>query len=489
MTNLPFSYVPAFNGDELSMIIGTCLPEGVVLVDREQGTVVAANERFLKLVGLESDGLNSGFSCERLVHPHDRSVFHTWKDATAERSSDAADESFEVRLLDPAGNETPVSVVLRPFRWKQRDYLIGFVTDISRQQADEERFRREIQEQKHRALEAIKSSLCVYQFNEKIKSTPVLTTRLLDVENEEGLFKEAAAVLTSEQGLNYRDVTFLLLEGNTLEVAFSTRELQETSFPLKEDNRYSRFIRKNFKVSKPDDGDTLVPLETGGRLIGICEIVSYSRERFFFDESGKVGEWQKDMLLTIGDIIALLLDNLRLAREIEHRSNTDPLTGTYNRHYFVGRLSSEIQRSTRYSRPISMLFMDVDKFKQVNDTYGHLVGDQVLVDLGALFMESLRTTDVVCRYGGDEFIALLPETDEEMAREAAEKLLQAVRTYELENPSDPTRQVNVSVSVGVSTLQPGENEEDFLKGADEALYRAKQGGRDCLVTVEARAHS
>jgi two-component system cell cycle response regulator len=184
------------------------------------------------------------------------------------------------------------------------------------------------------------------------------------------------------------------------------------------------------------------------------------------------------VLHDIGGILALSIDNLRLTRESKRQAIMDSLTQTYNRHYFVGRLAAEVRRASRYSRPTSMIFLDVDTFKQINDQYGHLQGDQVLRDLGQLLRSNLRDVDVVCRYGGDEFVVLLPETDLEMARVTADKLRTSVETHPFPNLDSPELTLKVTVSVGVSTLDPDLSEDDLIHRADSALYRAKKAGRN-----------
>ncbi|HLU49001.1 MAG TPA: GGDEF domain-containing protein, partial [Planctomycetota bacterium] len=150
----------------------------------------------------------------------------------------------------------------------------------------------------------------------------------------------------------------------------------------------------------------------------------------------------------------------------------------YNRNFFMTRLETEVRRATRHDRPLSLLFIDVDHFKQVNDRYGHLQGDFVLRELGALFLRSLRQTDYLCRYGGDEFIVVLPETSKETASTTAEKILRAVREHHFRDLEEPDRAIPVTVSVGVGALKPGQTAEDLLQSSDEALYRAKDEGRD-----------
>ena len=461
--------------EELALLLGSFCPDPAAILDAD-GRVVSGNEAFLTLVGRDSSAAAFGFPWDAVLHPEDRSVFNTWK---SEQVSTFKGR-FEVRIQRDDHETIPVGVSIRRVEFRQRSFVIVYLREIGEERQRENQLRAKLQEQKARAVEAINSSLRVYLFNEKIRSTPVLTARLLNVESEQELFREAAKVMQSEDGLNYREVTFLTLSGGILNAAFSTRQLNVTQYPLGEENRYSRFLRRSGAVSESPEGEILLPLRSRGELMGVCEVHPYPREHYYLSESAKVGKWQHDMLLTLGDLIALLIDNLRLKKEIKRRSIMDTLTETYNRHYFVGRLSAEVSRSGRYDRPVSMLFLDVDNFKLVNDSHGHLFGDRVLRELAKLFVEHLRQTDVVCRYGGDEFVALLPETDEAMAREAAEKLIEAVGRHSWVNPENPDARLSISVSVGVNTLSAGENEEAFLKGADVALYEAKQSGRGCM---------
>jgi diguanylate cyclase (GGDEF)-like protein len=318
----------------------------------------------------------------------------------------------------------------------------------------------------------------MYQFNQKIKRMPLLTKKILDVEREEELFAEAVRVLTSEEGLDYQDATFLLQEGDQLRVVLSTCEPTGGTYPLGGDNRFSRFLRGGLRVDGDGGPGILVPLHSRGRLFGLYEVISHPKEKVFFDESSMLSEWQEDVLLDIGCIIAIVMDNLRLNREIKRQSILDPLTQVYNRHYFIGRLRAEAERARRYGRTASVIFVDVDHFKQINDEHGHLQGDQVLRDLSRLFEENLREVDVVCRFGGDEFVILLPETDLEMACRTATKLLKAVESTQFRNVSPTGGAFPVTISVGVSTLRTGQTEDDLLQMADAALYKAKTTGRN-----------
>ncbi len=173
--------------------------------------------------------------------------------------------------------------------------------------------------------------------------------------------------------------------------------------------------------------------------------------------------------------IALTLEKTRLFREIKMLSVRDGLTGVFNHAYAVGELKSEINSAKRYSTSFSIILPDVDNFKQVNDSYGHLTGDYVLKEISRLISNNLRTIDIVGRYGGEEFIIILRETDLEKALAAADRLRKAI---ELEKFSYYRNTIQLTVSSGIAMYQNGESAQDLIRTADDNLYRAKAGGKN-----------
>ncbi|MGM0553179.1 MAG: PAS domain S-box protein [Pseudomonadota bacterium] len=161
-----------------------------------------------------------------------------------------------------------------------------------------------------------------------------------------------------------------------------------------------------------------------------------------------------------------------LEAALEHQAFYDPLTRAANRGYFEALMDQEASRSQRYGRPGSLVMLDIDYFKAINDTWGHDVGDEVLRTLVQVLERRLREADVLCRWGGEEFMVLLPDTDAERAVRAAEQL-----RAEVERASFP-RVRQVTVSLGVSGYRPGEPVKDWIKRADDAMYAAKQEGRN-----------
>jgi diguanylate cyclase (GGDEF)-like protein/PAS domain S-box-containing protein len=164
-------------------------------------------------------------------------------------------------------------------------------------------------------------------------------------------------------------------------------------------------------------------------------------------------------------------------KELEKMATTDSLTGLANRGHFMTLAAAEIQRTLRYSRPLSILMIDADRFKNINDIHGHDMGDKVLQALGATLASVLRSTDTAGRIGGEEFALMLPETALPAAMALAERLRQTVEQKSIPMSGGPP--VSFTVSIGVAALtDPSQGVDDLLKRADQALYQAKSSGRN-----------
>ncbi|MCM5556881.1 bacteriohemerythrin [Pleomorphomonas sp. JP5] len=160
-------------------------------------------------------------------------------------------------------------------------------------------------------------------------------------------------------------------------------------------------------------------------------------------------------------------------RELERLVNSDPLTGLLNRRAFDERLDLEIQRAQRYDRPLSLLFIDIDHFKEVNDRYGHVVGDEVLRAVATVLKNGLRATDAACRYGGEEFAVILVETDRLEARSIAERIRVAAESNRIDQLDK-----SATISVGISVLSSKDMAVDLIQRADDSMYVAKKNGRN-----------
>ena len=186
-----------------------------------------------------------------------------------------------------------------------------------------------------------------------------------------------------------------------------------------------------------------------------------------------------DIVRTLANSLGLMISHRRLLEHIHAQTIRDELTDVYNRRYLDTKLRDEVRRAKRYKRPISVLMLDLDHFKQINDTLGHAQGDETLRELAKLLRGQTREIDVVCRYGGDEFTMVLPETDAQAAARKAERLRQKVAGFDFRNLTDAGRPLRLSLSIGVAALEESVGDEaDLLKRADDALFRSKRGGRN-----------
>lgn len=172
-------------------------------------------------------------------------------------------------------------------------------------------------------------------------------------------------------------------------------------------------------------------------------------------------------------------ENRQLLKRLEEMAIRDPLTGLYNMRHFHTILDDEISRSERYEHTFCLLFLDIDHFKQVNDTYGHLYGDYILKELGGIMGSVLRNTTRLFRYGGEEFVIILPETSLQDASQTIDRLMKKVRHHIFREEDN---EVQITISIGVAAYpQHATRKNDLIQHADMALYEAKSGGRNKAV--------
>lgn len=230
-------------------------------------------------------------------------------------------------------------------------------------------------------------------------------------------------------------------------------------------------------LCKEARSELALPLVALGWSVGVLVLDSTSEKAF--------DPVDMPSLESVADICAGAIQNARYFEQVRQLAFRDGLTGVFNRRYFETRILEEIARADRYTSEIAVLMIDVDHFKEVNDEFGHLLGDEVLRRISALFTEHLRKSDIVCRYGGDEFAVLLPETTKPTAISVAEKLRRLANMCEFAGVPRP-----VSLSIGIaSSPDNGTTRDELIKSADRALYSAKQSGRNRVVAAASPGES
>ena len=234
-------------------------------------------------------------------------------------------------------------------------------------------------------------------------------------------------------------------------------------------------LEREFKDRYATSSCIIVPLKGGGRVCGVLNLAD-KKDGTRFDE-----EIDLPVIEMIAELIGASTYNIELYREMEHRAKTDPLTGLANRRGLEEALARETDRARRYGAPLSVLMIDVDQLKDINDRFGHAAGDAALQNIAAILLETVRSVDVPGRWAGDEFLVVLSDT----SAEHAERLAVRVRKRVHDQPATAADQeIPTSLSIGVADYRKDESPEALIRRVDQALYAAKQGGRDRITTAE-----
>jgi len=236
------------------------------------------------------------------------------------------------------------------------------------------------------------------------------------------------------------------------------------------------------KQEKKPVSVAIIPLRRRGKYLGSLNFGSYTPNRF-------INDMATDFIEHMVSVVSICLENNLNFEMMRRTSLIDTLTGVNNRRFLEQRIGEEVDRSQRNGEPLSCLFLDIDHFKQVNDTYGHQAGDYVLSLVAGVIKQQLRSNDVLARYGGEEFVALLSNIPETMAVDIAERIRQSIEQLPLVYSDNS---IKITISIGLSTYQPSKSasvstadiSKKLIHSADSALYSAKNNGRNRAASGE-----
>jgi diguanylate cyclase (GGDEF)-like protein len=232
----------------------------------------------------------------------------------------------------------------------------------------------------------------------------------------------------------------------------------------------ARFAKRIDEVTKWETESIIcVPLRSRHRVLGVIQLVNVDMKTF--------GDREVYFLQSLCDYAAIAIENARAVEKIQELTITDDCTGLYNARHLYKTLDTEVYRSSRFAYEFSVLFIDLDHFKQVNDTHGHLVGSKLLAEIGYLIKAQLRLIDYAFRYGGDEFVVLLPQTGKDAAMVVARRLRDSLRASFF--CKEEGLNLNVRASMGLASYpHDAKSPHDIIRQADEMMYLVKNTTRD-----------
>jgi diguanylate cyclase (GGDEF)-like protein len=290
---------------------------------------------------------------------------------------------------------------------------------------------------------------------------------MVDEEVEELYF--AVAVGDASESLS--DIRLKFGEG----VAGWVAERQEPVIIMDayEDKRFAKWVdnKSGFKT----DSMVCVPMVSKGKTLGVIELINFS-------ESMQAME-SVSLLEALADFAAIAIENSRYVNKVRELTIIDDCSGLYNARHMHTLLDVEIGRAIRYNYKFSIVFLDLDHFKDVNDTYGHLVGSKLLYEIAVILKNKLRNVDFAIRYGGDEFVIILPQTERDDAVLVASRLRDALNEAVFFKEEDLN--IQLTASFGIATFpDDGNSKEDILRKADKAMYCVKESTRNGIFTAQ-----
>jgi diguanylate cyclase (GGDEF)-like protein/PAS domain S-box-containing protein len=347
------------------------------------------------------------------------------------------------------------------------DGEITFFVSIWKDATDRMLAEKKVQEERHKLEQVlgIEAELhSILELNKLIDFVVEKTSEVLEAEKCSLLFIDHDLGKLCIKG--HRGIEEAFVKKNTLKMGDGIEHLAESCHQTK--------ILQDASCKNPGKIDgTLyqsetflsVPIELRDHVLGIMNVSHKNGKdsKVFTDLDFKI-------LLMIVRQVRIAIENAKMYRELKYLTVTDPLTGIYNYRYFAQTLDYEIIRTKRYKRDLSVLMIDVDHFKSYNDTLGHVEGDALIKNIAKTISRNVRKADIVCRYGGDEFAVILPETNLAQAKIIAEKIRQKISELSVQRP--------VSLSIGAAQADPQMNRYDLMRKADSHLYEAKQKGKN-----------
>ena len=438
------------------------------VLDRANGIFLEVNESFEKLSGYTRKELIDGkLSPLTLMAKESVNIYEDKRRIRPQGSS----ERYEIKMLTKSGQKSPIELSVRRLSMNGIEIVIGSVRDLTQRKKLEQEMWDKIQELGF-------ANNRILTLTEKIRRLPELMPELLQITDEGELLAKTSTILCDRQGLGYSGANFYFIKDGALEMVYSTDKEKDTKRRLPTTHKFAQILRGELQpIINNKEG--VLPLKGRDTNIGVLEVFFHPKEISVFEGNERAKKAYQDLLITMSEMVGLIIENLHLYETVKLQSIIDQLTGVYNRRHFDNKLKEEMGRAARYNRALALILMDVDKFKDINDTYGHKQGDMVLVEVARLLKQNSREVDVVCRYGGDEFAIVMPETAGENAAIKAEHIRKVIGDFTFTNVVGGNISIRTTISVGIAGYSKEISDTDaFVNIADKALYSAKKDGKN-----------
>lgn len=392
--------------------------------------------------------------------------------------------NIESPMLTKSGNliSTVSTMTLFLSEREEDSFFVTQIQDVTMQQKYEAELRQTNEELQSKFKELKKHTHITEELN---NMNGILQACLTTAEALEPIEKFAEKLFDDIQGAVYLSTP----DTGQMELVLRWGEANDNVDLIRKDDCWALRRSQPYIVKNPKDqitcyhyenavieGQICIPLTAQGELIGLITLYSVD------DQFSENHQDLTRLAMSFADHIALSLSNIRLRERLQQQSIIDSLTSMYNRRYFDESLKIELSRSERKKQPVSLLIVDIDHFKKFNDTYGHDVGDLVLQEVSGVLRSNVRTSDIPCRMGGEEFAIIMPDTPTSVAHERAEILRHKIEKIVLKNagkPIDP-----ITASIGIATHPDhAHTTKHLVEAADMALYAAKNQGRNRCITA------
>lgn len=448
---------------------------------QRMSAVIATRQRDGAEAALQILITNQGSVLTEQIHQQLQQMETKERDLLAQRIQASSDSNALVRWVTPAGGSLAIM-------------LLGVAVAMARRESGRRREAELALRQAHNELhQSLKRSESIAQRRQQLQQLGEMLQSCKDLQEAATVIEcwmqrcgpaggGALCLLNASENLIEAQASWGSFSGNNLRFGSEDCWAMRRGTPYAVTDVGSGLVcphvRQHMGDTREDPCSLCLPLMAQGHTLGVLHL----RGAVDLLADSEATTYLND----ITGQLCLAVSNLRLQESLRTQSIRDPLTGLFNRRYLEASMQRELARTQRSGQETAVFLLDVDHFKRFNDTHGHDAGDALLSDLGILLQQFCRADDVACRYGGEEFVLLLPELGQAAALERAEQLLVQIRGIAVRLRKD--RIGGVTASLGLALFpQHGRTGEQLLSAADQALYRAKHNGRDQVMLAGASA--